>query len=358
MPEATAQYRLAIGLQGALTQAEVTRAYLHNAPQLIGARGRGFYQLDPLSGAPSTVAADVSAEFLQDYEERGRQGDPVLDFVRTHFRPVDDTGACPVRDWERSPVHDVLRQAGFYHSLEAPVAASGTFIGTINFARARGDRPFSPADIAAAQTAAEQVGLAVERAQRFEQTGVRASMLEAALDRLPQAVVLTDSQGEVLYANRAATRPHFPGGSLLEHAAPRMAQDLASFSYGTKRVLVGSGSPGGKPRAGRAGPADRVVDRVTVKSVQLPGDRGVMMTLIYPAAGGAGQLPLWDILTPREQQIADWVSQGLTTRQIAERAVVTENTVKQHLKRIFVKADVTNRAELVQRIWTARRAAP
>jgi DNA-binding CsgD family transcriptional regulator len=34
--------------------------------------------------------------------------------------------------------------------------------------------------------------------------------------------------------------------------------------------------------------------------------------------------------------------------------VVTENTVKQHLKRIFAKTDVANRAELVQRIWTAR----
>lgn len=354
MPEATAQQRLAVSLQAALTEADVTRAFLLSSPALIGARGRAFYRLDPLSGAPSSVVADVSADFLQDYEERGRQGDPVLDFARAHLRPIDDIGACSVREWERSPVHDVLRQAGFYHSMEAPVTASGAFIGTINFARARGDRPFSAADMAAAQTAAEQVGLAVERARRFEQRGERASILEAALDRVPEAVVLTDSEGGVVYANRAATRPDAQGGSLLERAAPRIAQDLASILDGTKRVLVGSGSPDGRPRTEYGGPADRV----TVKSVPLPGDHGVMMTLIYPAAGGNGRLPLWDILTPREQQIAEWVSQGLTTRQIADRAVITENTVKQHLKRIFVKADVTNRAELVQRIWTSRWPAP
>jgi DNA-binding CsgD family transcriptional regulator len=41
----------------------------------------------------------------------------------------------------------------------------------------------------------------------------------------------------------------------------------------------------------------------------------------------------------------------LTTKQIAERAFISENTVKQHLKRVFAKVDVHNRAELVQLVW-------
>lgn len=340
MPEGTAQHRLAASLQTALTEAEVTRAYLLTAPELIGARGRGFYRLDPVSGAPSMVVADVSTEFLADYEERGRQGDPVLDFVQANLRPVDDTRVCSVPVWESSPVHDVLRQAGFYHSLEAPVVMCGEFIGTINFARARGDRPFNAADMSTAQLAAEQLGLAVERAKRFEQVGARASLLEAVLDRLPQAIVVTGEDGETLHANRAATRPDRGGGSLLRRAALRISHDLASFRDGTRRVLVSNGA---------------LDNSVVVKSMRLSGGSGAMMTLIYPRTDTTDQLPMWDILTPREQQVADWVSQGLTTKQIAERAVVTENTVKQHLKRIFAKTDVTNRAELVQRIWTAGR---
>jgi len=340
MPEATAQHRLAASLQGALTEAEVTSAYLLTAPELIGARGRGFYRLDPISSTPSMVVADVSADFLADYEERGRQGDPVLDFVQANFRPIDDTRVCPVPEWERSPVHDVLRQAGFYHSLEAPVVVSGEFIGTINFARAYHDQPFNAADMSTAQLAAEQLGLAVERAKRYEQAGARASLLEAALDRLPQAIVVTGEDGGLLFANRAATRPNRGGVSLLRRAALRISHDLARFRDGAQRVLVGNG------------PLD---NRVIVKSMRLSGDSGAMLTLIYPNADTAADwLPMWDILTPREQQIADWVSQGLTTKQIAERAVVTENTVKQHLKRIFAKTDVANRAELVQRIWAAR----
>jgi DNA-binding CsgD family transcriptional regulator len=220
-------------------------------------------------------------------------------------------------------VHDVLRGAGFYHSLEAPVVVSGEFIGTINFARGSNDRPFGINEMRTAGQAAEQLGLAVQRALRFERSGQRASLMEMILDRLPQAIVITDLDGRIVFANQAAA-------PLLDLAAPQ----IAGFRPSAQRVAVSSR------------------DQVTVKSVRLPAEAGVILTLIYPRGGT--ELPLWDILSPREQQIADWVAQGLTTKQISERAVVTQNTVKQHLKRIFAKADVSNRAELVQRVWATR----
>lgn len=315
------QLRLAASLQGALTEAEVTKAYLDVVPDLIGARGRGFYRLDA-AGAPSAVVADVSADFLAEYEERGRAGDPVLDYVQARQRPVDDTRACTVAQWRDSAAHDVLRGAGFYHSMEAPVVASGKFIGTINFARGRNDLPFGINEMRTASQAAEQLGIAVQRALRFEHTGARAGLLETVLDRLPQAIVVTDVDGQVIFANQAAE-------PFLEVTVPELS--------GGQRVAFASN------------------DTVTVKSVRLPAEAGATLTLIYPRGDAA--LPLWDILSPREQQIADWVAQGLTTKQISERAVVSQNTVKQHLKRIFAKADVANRAELVQRIWTNRQAS-
>jgi DNA-binding CsgD family transcriptional regulator len=340
MSIATGQQRLAASLQGALTEAEVTKVYLSAVPSIIGARGHGFYRFDPSSATPATVAANVSPEFLADYEERGRCDDPVLNFVRANLRPVDDTRACSQRAWHSSSVHDVLRRAGFYHSLEAPVVVSGQLIGTINFARGPSDRPFSCADMQAASAAAEQLGLAVERALRFERTVARATMLEAALDRLPQAVVVTGLDGTVRYTNRAAARPSVSGNSLLDLVSPQIAAAVAAFREQRQRIAVSSYGHG----------------QVIVKSVRLPEESDAALTLIYSCERGSASLPLWDLLSPREQQIADWVSQGLTTRQIAERAVVTENTVKQHLKRIFVKTDVANRAELVQRIWAARQS--
>lgn len=270
------------------------------------------------------MAADVSADFLADYEERGRAGDPVLDFVRAHRSAVDDTRACSVAQWQDSPVHDVLRGAGFYHSMEAPVVVSGELIGTINFARASNDRPFSANEMRTAGKAAHQLGLAVQRALRFERSGQQSSLLEIVLDRLPQGIVVTGHDGRVVYANQVAI-------PLLGAAAPH----LASFRPDAQRVGVTS------------------QDSITVKSIRLPAEFSATLSLIYPHSGA--ELPLWDVLSPREQQIAAWVAQGLTTKQISERAVVSQNTVKQHLKRIFAKTDVSNRAELVQRVWAARR---
>jgi DNA-binding CsgD family transcriptional regulator len=55
-------------------------------------------------------------------------------------------------------------------------------------------------------------------------------------------------------------------------------------------------------------------------------------------------------LTPRELQIAELVAQGLTSAEIGKALWITENTVKQALKRMFRKLEVSSRAEMVARL--------
>jgi DNA-binding CsgD family transcriptional regulator len=54
-----------------------------------------------------------------------------------------------------------------------------------------------------------------------------------------------------------------------------------------------------------------------------------------------------DRLTPRETQIAELVAQGLTSAEIGAALWITENTVKQALKRMYRKLKVSSRAEMV-----------
>jgi DNA-binding NarL/FixJ family response regulator len=49
-------------------------------------------------------------------------------------------------------------------------------------------------------------------------------------------------------------------------------------------------------------------------------------------------------LTEREREVLDLLSQGLTNKEIAEKLVITTNTVKRHLKAIFEKLDVHTRS--------------
>ena len=55
-------------------------------------------------------------------------------------------------------------------------------------------------------------------------------------------------------------------------------------------------------------------------------------------------------LTPRESEILVHLGQGRTARAISEKLVVSENTVKYHIKSIYQKLDVHSRDEVIDLI--------
>lgn len=57
------------------------------------------------------------------------------------------------------------------------------------------------------------------------------------------------------------------------------------------------------------------------------------------------------LITPREAQIVELVAQGLTNTEIGKRLWITENSVKQALKRIFRKLNVSSRAAMISRLY-------
>lgn len=53
-------------------------------------------------------------------------------------------------------------------------------------------------------------------------------------------------------------------------------------------------------------------------------------------------------ITPRELEILQLISEGLSNREIAERLFVSENTVKTHSSRLFEKLSAKRRTQAVQ----------
>lgn len=53
-------------------------------------------------------------------------------------------------------------------------------------------------------------------------------------------------------------------------------------------------------------------------------------------------------LTPRELEILGLIAEGLSTREIAERVYLSENTVKTHASRVFAKLGARRRTQAVQ----------
>jgi DNA-binding NarL/FixJ family response regulator len=58
-------------------------------------------------------------------------------------------------------------------------------------------------------------------------------------------------------------------------------------------------------------------------------------------------------LTPQELQIAQFIADGLTNRDIAGRLFLSPKTVEFHLTRIYRKLEIHSRAELMRRILDA-----
>ena len=77
----------------------------------------------------------------------------------------------------------------------------------------------------------------------------------------------------------------------------------------------------------------------------------------FPAHTHADQMPSQEGLSKRESEILQWVTMGKTNPEIGHILNISEYTVKNHMKRIFKKINVSNRAQAVGKINSLRTQA-
>lgn len=93
---------------------------------------------------------------------------------------------------------------------------------------------------------------------------------------------------------------------------------------------------------------------LTLQAMALDGstpNRSVVVTVDLAAQADVGQLALTARgLTAREQEVAQLVLQGASTKIIASTLFLSPHTVQDHLKAVFRKLDVTSRREMIARL--------
>lgn len=92
----------------------------------------------------------------------------------------------------------------------------------------------------------------------------------------------------------------------------------------------------------------RTRETVVVREVPVRVEVEVRVPVAGPFARNETRLEQLGI-TPRELEILETMAAGFSTREIAERLFVSENTVKTHTARLFGKLAARRRTQAVQR---------
>ena len=113
-------------------------------------------------------------------------------------------------------------------------------------------------------------------------------------------------------------------------------------------VLVGGPTAeelGALVSAGARGAVDRDLDEATLMlAARAVADGRTVVNAGTRAEGSSARPP---DLTRREAQVLALLGEGRTNHQIAEALVISENTVKNHVRRLYEKLQVRSRTEAV-----------
>jgi DNA-binding CsgD family transcriptional regulator/PAS domain-containing protein len=188
---------------------------------------------------------------------------------------------------------------------------------------------------------------------------------EAALDTLPQAIVLLDRNGRVVFVNRAArlidaARDGFIIGGDGTVAAPWSDQELeALIAQATRGDDTGVRIGGELALRRRESPrplAARVMPLPQASS--WPGDRhpAVLLLIADPAAvitSEPRQLMTLFGLTEREAALASLLAAGRDLNAAAAILGIGRETARTHLSRALDKTECTRQADLVRLVLAA-----
>ncbi|MHB8620242.1 MAG: helix-turn-helix transcriptional regulator, partial [Chloroflexota bacterium] len=250
----------------------------------------------------------------------------------------------------------VMARGGFEHLLQAPLQVGGQFVGTLNMARRSRHPPFNRHDLLMMRTVSRFASAAVGRALEFEWSGRMVSATEQALRLLEIPLIVTRSDGQVVFVNDLANE------LLSNPSIAALLEDI--IREHTRLLLAGKGTVAVTPsRCPVGGPPDlpernlpRAWRGLTVKSILVSAGTGDVISLVY---GGVAMRELAShtlpTLSARERQVAELVALGFNNPRIASSLTISRDTVKEHLKHIFEKLRVSSRAELAATVASVSR---
>ena len=327
--------------------------------ELVPSDSAGFFWVDA-RGEMSNLYAErmLSADVMSLYFERfyeGRQASFRQAFLERANAPegvVATTADVEMRKTEY--YNEILRRLDAHHVLYGIVREQGAALGQLSLYRSSDAPAFTPRERADLASVIRYVGHGIAggiaRAPQAEDYSFE--------DCDDEAMLVTNRQGDVVHASAngrrlllLATMSEINPESLKAAVNERASSVLRSLA--TRLEAVSRGDDAGPPVASLDSKWGRHILRAywlddehdaPAAPIGIRIQRQEPMILRFVHA--MGRLPL----SPQQREIALMIAQGKSNHEIADTLGVSGNTVAYHIKQLFMKLDVHDRASAVHRI--------
>lgn len=337
---------------------EFARAIGDALDRAVPAEGSCLMTMDPATLLPTAEYVEnglPTAEMLRLVEIEVREPDvnKWVQLVRAD-RPAASLSNVTAGDLDRSTRHREIRNpGGFSDELRVVLGGSAGTWGALTVFRETNRPHFSSADV---HFVSSMAGLIADGLRR----GLLLDAAQAGDDDV--GLLVLDPDDSVRLSNRAADRlldelgTGTRAGARLPLVIPAVARQA--------RALCGP-APGAAPasadvRPARARARTRSGQWLIVRGSLMGDDPGSPVTVMLEAARRAEMAPLMvDAygFTDSERRVTELVAQGLSTKQIAGRLLVSAYTVQDHLKSVFTKSGTGSRGDLIARLFFDHYAA-
>jgi DNA-binding CsgD family transcriptional regulator/PAS domain-containing protein len=255
---------------------------------------------------------------------------------------------------------DILRPQELGHSVMAKLFGDDDFHGAFNICRSERQGPMDEGGRRLISATLPHLRRSV--ALGFRLDGYRAIQRAeyAVLDRLASGVILLDQRNRILYVNAAARLLSQEGGALLLRGGALRARSQVHAKRFDDLILAAQrGTPASAmsiPRIGDGQLLTVLISSVRGRDIErfadmsMP-DAAVLIFVVDPVNSSSVSISwLMDAygLTPAEARVALAASTGAAIPMVARSLLLSQNTIKTHLRRIYAKTGSGRQAELAR----------
>lgn len=322
---------------------------LRDLSDILDVERVGVYVFDPM-GMPKDVFTSFAGpnwnSFLKEYEQI-RNKDPVFRCIRKQQAGAIDGSTLLGREgWKYSYICQWMRKWKLGHTLQGAVFSDGNLLATLNFARGEKKPAFSEADLETVEKLCADLAEFVTESSSLE-PGASSARHEGARELLPDlsddflrglsGSIVTDEHGET--------------------ASPSQPGDVSNCSYQAYRKEIRENIQ--RMEKTRVSSAQTIISlnvsslvRAYLTTILLPGTpKQYVSSLTWPDATDRLKTATFSRnqfseLPPRAQRVAELLIRGYSNKLIAKELDLSENTVKDHIKRIFHFYGITHRSQL------------